>query len=211
MFQSVSARFGVPFLLFLLPIVFVLVFLVSTHDKGIATASNEISGLPSIDAALDPGGAVLRAFGRGEAIEAGAATGADTAMAAVQGAARAAETIFGREAASRSGSDHAQSLLQQGRSIAFQLQHHAGSGHAHVDLDPDRLKLLQGIVSMARALGNRTIAEGAERSAEVAVLASLECDLVQGFVTSRPLVAAKAMIRASELEEAALRQITEAA
>lgn len=64
---------------------------------------------------------------------------------------------------------------------------------------------------MARALGKRTIAEGAERSAEVAVLASPERDLVQGFVTSRPHVAAKAMIRASELEEAALRQITEAA
>lgn len=49
MFQSVSARFRVPFLLFLLPIVFMLVSLVSTRDKGIATASNEISGLPSID------------------------------------------------------------------------------------------------------------------------------------------------------------------
>jgi hypothetical protein len=91
------------------------------------------------------------------------------------------------------------------------FKHHAGSGHAHVDLDPERLKLLQGIVSLARALGKRTIAEGAERSAEVAVLASLECDPVQGFVSSRPLVATEAMVRASELEEAALRQITEAA
>jgi len=118
-FQSVSARFGVPFLLFLLPIVFVLVFLVSTHDKGIATASNEISGLPSIDAALDPGGAVLRASGRGEAIEAGAATGADTAMAAVQGAARAAETIFGREADSRSGSDHAKGCCSKAAALPF--------------------------------------------------------------------------------------------
>jgi hypothetical protein len=157
------------------------------------------------------GRAVLRASGRGEAIEAGAATGADTVMAAVQGAARAAETIFALEAVSRSGGDHAQRLLQQGRSIALQLQQHAGSGHAHVDLDPERLKLLQGTVSMARARGKRTIAERAERSAEVAVLASLGCDLVQGFVSSRPLVAAEAMIRASELEEAALRQITEAA
>jgi|GEM_PF-3639060 EAL domain-containing protein (putative c-di-GMP-specific phosphodiesterase class I) len=95
--------------------------------------------------------------------------------------------------------------------LPFRIKHHAGSGHAHVDLDPERLKLLQGIVSLARALGKRTIAEGAERSAEVAVLASLECDPVQGFVSSRPLVAAEAMIRASELEEAALRQITEAA
>lgn len=155
--------------------------------------------------------AVLRASGRGEAIEAGAATGADTAMAAHRGAARAAQTIFAREADSRSGSDHAQRLLQQGRSIALQLQLHAGSGHAHVDLDRDRLKLLQGIVSMARALGKRAIAEEAERSAEVAVLASLECDLVRGFVSLRPLVAARAMTRASELEAAALRQITEAA
>lgn len=64
---------------------------------------------------------------------------------------------------------------------------------------------------MARAPGKRTIAEGAERSADVAVLASLECDLVQGFVSLRPLVAAKAMTRASELEDAALRQITDAA
>jgi EAL domain-containing protein (putative c-di-GMP-specific phosphodiesterase class I) len=81
----------------------------------------------------------------------------------------------------------------------------------HVDLDPERLKLLQGIVSMARALGKRTIAEGAERSAEVAVLVSLGCDVVQGYVYSRPLQADEAMIRAAELEEAALRQSTAAA
>lgn len=49
MFHLVSATFGVPFLLFLLPIAFLLFSLVRTHDKGIATASNEISGLPSID------------------------------------------------------------------------------------------------------------------------------------------------------------------
>ncbi len=70
---------------------------------------------------------------------------------------------------------------------------------------------MQGIVSMARTLGKRTIAEGAERSAELAVLASLGFDLVQGYVDLRPLGAAKAMIRASELEQAALMQRTEAA
>jgi EAL domain-containing protein (putative c-di-GMP-specific phosphodiesterase class I) len=70
---------------------------------------------------------------------------------------------------------------------------------------------LQGIVSMARALGKRTIAERAEGSAEVAVLASLGCDLVQGYFYSRPLRAEEAMARASELEEAALVQGTQAA
>lgn len=55
MFHSVSATFGAPFLLFLLPIAFVLFSLVSTDDKGIATASNEISGLPSIDCCAGSG------------------------------------------------------------------------------------------------------------------------------------------------------------
>jgi hypothetical protein len=122
MVKSISAKFAASFLLFLLPIAFLLFFLVSTHDRGIATANNEISGLPSIGAALDLSRAVLRASGRGAASEAGTAPGDDTVMAAVHAAARVAETIFARETDLRAGSDHAQRLLQQGNRIARQLQ-----------------------------------------------------------------------------------------
>lgn len=69
-----------------------------------------------------------------------------------------------------------------------------------VDRDPDKHKLLQGIVSMSRALGKRTIAEGAEHDGEVEVLAALGCDIVQGFVFSRPLRAEDLMQKVSEIE-----------
>lgn len=70
----------------------------------------------------------------------------------------------------------------------------------HVDQEPERLKLLQGIVSMSKALGKRTIAEGAERMEEVHILRSLGCDLVQGYVFSRPLRPEHVPAKVVELE-----------
>lgn len=80
-----------------------------------------------------------------------------------------------------------------------------------VDLNSDKLKVLRGIVSMSQALGKRTIAEGAERTGEVAVLASLGCDCVQGYVFSRPLSAHEAIEKAIQIEGSALALISEAA
>ncbi|MBK4738175.1 bifunctional diguanylate cyclase/phosphodiesterase [Noviherbaspirillum pedocola] len=47
------------------------------------------------------------------------------------------------------------------------------------------------IVSMARALGMRVIAEGVETPQQLAVLQRLGCDEVQGYLVSRPLPAAE--------------------
>lgn len=56
-----------------------------------------------------------------------------------------------------------------------------------VDNDPSKRKLLAGIVALGRGLNYITIAEGAETPGEVEVLRQLGCDLVQGFVFSRPV------------------------
>ncbi len=148
MFRSISTKFAAPFPLFLLPIAFLLFFLVSTHDKGIATASNEISGLPSIGAALDLSSSVLRASGRGVPSEGGAAPGDDTAMAAVHAAARVAEAIFGREAHLRTGNDHAQRLLQQGQSTARQLQ-------GKTSIEPEQAtQMIEHLAGLVSAIGD---------------------------------------------------------
>lgn len=148
MVKSISAKFAAPFLLFLLPIAFLLFFLVSTHDRGIATANNEISGLPGISAALDLSRAILRASGRSAASEAGTAPGDDTVMAAVHAAARVAEAIFAREAGLRVGSDHAQRLLQQGNRIARQLQ-------GKTSIEPEQAtQAIEQLAALVSAIGD---------------------------------------------------------
>ncbi|WP_332878223.1 bifunctional diguanylate cyclase/phosphodiesterase [Massilia sp. S19_KUP03_FR1] len=49
----------------------------------------------------------------------------------------------------------------------------------------------QAIVSMAHALGMSVVAEGVETPAELAVLAALRCDEVQGYLIDRPMPAAQ--------------------
>jgi diguanylate cyclase (GGDEF)-like protein len=55
-----------------------------------------------------------------------------------------------------------------------------------VDKLPEKMKLLQGIVGLARGLGMTTVAEGAETAGEVVVLQSLGCNIVQGYYFARP-------------------------
>ena len=45
------------------------------------------------------------------------------------------------------------------------------------------------IISLASAFGLLTVGEGVETSEQLAVLSALHCDLVQGFLHSRPLAA----------------------
>lgn len=47
--------------------------------------------------------------------------------------------------------------------------------------------IVQAIISMAHALGLHLVAEGVEKVAELARLRDLGCDLVQGFLLSRPV------------------------
>ena len=65
---------------------------------------------------------------------------------------------------------------------------------------PEKRKLLGGIIALSRGLGMSVVAEGAEREAEVEVLSELGCDCVQGFVFARPVApeAAPAIARAIE-------------
>jgi diguanylate cyclase (GGDEF)-like protein len=56
----------------------------------------------------------------------------------------------------------------------------------HVDKLPEKQKLLQGIVGLARGLGMTTVVEGAETMGEILILQSLGCNIVQGFFYSKP-------------------------
>jgi methyl-accepting chemotaxis protein len=50
--RGIAFKLAIPLALLIAPVMFLLFFLVSTHQRGIATAQNEISGLPAISAAL---------------------------------------------------------------------------------------------------------------------------------------------------------------
>ncbi|MFH1058679.1 MAG: EAL domain-containing protein, partial [Pseudomonadota bacterium] len=56
--------------------------------------------------------------------------------------------------------------------------------------DQDAAAIAEAVVSLARSLGHKVIAEGVETEAQLEFLRALGCDYVQGFYYSRPLPAA---------------------
>jgi diguanylate cyclase len=50
--------------------------------------------------------------------------------------------------------------------------------------------IVQAIISMAKALDMRIVAEGVEREEQIATLCEMGCDYLQGFLLSRPTLAA---------------------
>ncbi|WP_424951765.1 putative bifunctional diguanylate cyclase/phosphodiesterase [Deinococcus sp.] len=54
---------------------------------------------------------------------------------------------------------------------------------------PGAPRVLQAIVALAHALDIRVVAEGVETQAQLSMVRDLGCDLVQGFLTGRPLSA----------------------
>ncbi len=58
-----------------------------------------------------------------------------------------------------------------------------------IDQSGQGLQIVQTIISLARSLGMKVVAEGAETQAQVAILKSLGCDFCQGYFFSRPLAA----------------------
>ncbi|MCL2075441.1 MAG: EAL domain-containing protein [Betaproteobacteria bacterium] len=56
----------------------------------------------------------------------------------------------------------------------------------HVDVDKDALSVVQAIIALAHALKMAVVAEGVETEAQRRVLVGLNCDLLQGFLYSRP-------------------------
>jgi EAL domain-containing protein (putative c-di-GMP-specific phosphodiesterase class I) len=58
-----------------------------------------------------------------------------------------------------------------------------------LDTDPSDRAIAEAIVVMARKLGLKTIAEGVETPEQRNLLASVGCDMVQGYLYARPLPA----------------------
>jgi EAL domain-containing protein (putative c-di-GMP-specific phosphodiesterase class I) len=69
--------------------------------------------------------------------------------------------------------------------------------------------IVQGIVALAHSLGLVPLAEGAETPEQLEAVAGAGCDLVQGFLFSRPLVPTEfaAQARSSALVEPRLRDL----
>jgi EAL domain-containing protein (putative c-di-GMP-specific phosphodiesterase class I) len=64
-----------------------------------------------------------------------------------------------------------------------------------IEVDHDDRVLVAAIIGMGKALGMVVVAEGVESAAQLAFLADLDCDVVQGFYFSCP-VSAEEMQRA---------------
>ncbi len=62
---------------------------------------------------------------------------------------------------------------------------------AEIDSNPQDAAIVSAVVTMARSLGLRTVAEGAEKESHLSVLQNLGCDCVQGYVLARPMPAAQ--------------------
>ena len=63
---------------------------------------------------------------------------------------------------------------------------------ADADLTPGARALLKTIVDLGHSLGMAVTAEGVERAEELALLASLGCDVAQGYLIARPMSPADA-------------------
>jgi diguanylate cyclase (GGDEF)-like protein/PAS domain S-box-containing protein len=56
-----------------------------------------------------------------------------------------------------------------------------------IDQDPVKSAIVSAVVALSQAIGSTTVVEGVETAAELEQIASLGCDLAQGFYFSRPL------------------------
>ncbi|MDX1694467.1 MAG: EAL domain-containing protein [Ketobacteraceae bacterium] len=65
--------------------------------------------------------------------------------------------------------------------------------------EPDELPLIHGVISIAKSLRLKVVAEGVETMEQYQFLAQHECDIVQGFFFSKPL-------KAADLEEKLLER-----
>ena len=56
--------------------------------------------------------------------------------------------------------------------------------------DADSRSIVESTAALARRLGKRVVAEGIETEAQLRALQAMKCDLLQGFLLSRPVDAA---------------------
>jgi diguanylate cyclase (GGDEF)-like protein len=57
----------------------------------------------------------------------------------------------------------------------------------NIDINPSDYKIVGSIISMAKGLGLRVVAEGVETANQLECLVRLKCDLIQGYYYSPPL------------------------
>jgi EAL domain-containing protein (putative c-di-GMP-specific phosphodiesterase class I) len=62
---------------------------------------------------------------------------------------------------------------------------------ASLDRQPNSQALIEATINLAHALGLQVVAEGVEEEATLETLASLGCDLAQGYFIARPTAAAE--------------------
>jgi EAL domain-containing protein (putative c-di-GMP-specific phosphodiesterase class I) len=60
--------------------------------------------------------------------------------------------------------------------------------------DDETMAVVQTIISLARSLNLSTVAEGVESEEQADMLALLRCDQLQGYLISKPLPPAEAMV-----------------
>lgn len=68
------------------------------------------------------------------------------------------------------------------------------------DKNPEKRRLLQGIVGLARGLGMGLVVEGVENEGELQMVCDLGCDVVQGFFFARPKPFHEACLDAVQVE-----------
>lgn len=72
---------------------------------------------------------------------------------------------------------------------------------SHIHRDFKRSEIVRKVVELATILGMRTVAEGVESAEELSCLRDLGCDLVQGYLLSRPLAPEAVFALLSQREE----------
>ena len=58
-----------------------------------------------------------------------------------------------------------------------------------IDRDKDSALIVRSTIDLAHDLGHKTVAEGVETQAQWDLLASLGCDMAQGYLIARPMPA----------------------
>lgn len=71
---------------------------------------------------------------------------------------------------------------------------------SNCDQNPEKLRLLQGIVGLGKGLGLDIVVEGVETEAELQVVSDLGCECIQGFYFAKPKPFHEACLDAAQIE-----------